>query len=101
MASVQRSQDRNRRFLFSGFSCYLVVSCVLQSIQPFLFQQNSASLCKGSLQRRVFCLVAIETEEGIAGGQPSQAPKTLDLARIKSLLNISRQKYLEGQFAGA
>lgn len=98
---MQRSQDRNRRFLFSRFLCFLVVSCVLQSIQPFLFQQNSASLCKGSLQRRVFCLVAIEAEEGIAGGQSSQAPKTLDLARIKSLLNISKQKYLEGQFAGA
>ena len=97
--SNRQTQDSNSGYVAclcpaSWGSCF-----VLQSVEPFLYQQNSASLCKGSLQRRVYCLVAVEPEEGANDGQPAQAPKTVDLARIRQLLQLSRQKYLAGSFA--
>ncbi|CDJ29985.1 DnaJ domain-containing protein, putative [Eimeria mitis] len=64
------------------------------NVEPFLYQQNSSSLCKGSLQRRVFCLVAVEPEEGKTDAQTKKTHKTLDLARIRQLLQASKQKYL-------
>ncbi|CDJ60881.1 DnaJ domain-containing protein, putative [Eimeria maxima] len=65
------------------------------SVEPFLYQQNSTSLCKGSLQRRVYCLVAVEPEEGTSGGDRTKSVKTLDLSRIRQLLQVSKQNYLK------
>lgn len=78
-----------------GVNC--VIAC-LQVIHPFLYQQNSALLCKGSLQKRVFCLVAVEPAEDKTEARGATEKQTVDVARIKSLLQLSKEKYLTGAF---
>ncbi|KAL8272148.1 hypothetical protein Esti_003917 [Eimeria stiedai] len=69
----------------------LALDKIRDSMQPLLYQQTSASLCKGALQRHVFCLVAVEP----AADKPLGFTETIDLARIKSLLKESKEKYLQ------
>ncbi|KAL8434511.1 hypothetical protein Efla_000027 [Eimeria flavescens] len=68
----------------------LAIDRFREAMQPLLYQQTAASLCGGSLQRHVFCLVAVEPADEEAAGK-----RTVDLERIKSLLQESKRKYLE------
>lgn len=82
-----------------------------QHIHPYLYQQNAALLCRGTLQQRVFTLVRVESGEGddkaavdqkgkqkdeVSGVHTPGGGSVLSLEEIGRLLESSRTKFLAG-----
>lgn len=76
-----------------------------QHVHPYLYQQNAALLCRGTLQQRVFTLVRVESggrrdaataEDEKAEQAHTPADSVLSLEEIGKLLESSRTKFLAG-----
>ncbi|OEH75135.1 putative DnaJ domain-containing protein [Cyclospora cayetanensis] len=89
------------KLLNPATSLSLAIDRFKEALQPLLYQQNSASLCKSSLQRQVFCLVVLEPAEDVSRSDSPEGStnQTLDLERMKALLQLSKKKYLLVQTA--
>ncbi|PFH38604.1 DnaJ domain-containing protein [Besnoitia besnoiti] len=68
-----------------------------QHVHPYLYQQNAALLCKGTLQQRVFTLVRVEgsVKNEESKGEDAVAEAVLSAEEVGTLLQQSRQRFLK------
>ncbi|KYK63750.1 DnaJ domain-containing protein [Toxoplasma gondii TgCatPRC2] len=68
-----------------------------QHIHPYIYQQNAALLCRGTLEQRVYTLVRVEgpKKEGESGLQKTSPDAVLSAEEISVLLQRSREKLLK------
>ncbi|CBZ53418.1 putative DnaJ domain-containing protein [Neospora caninum Liverpool] len=69
-----------------------------QHVHPYIYQQNAALLCRGTLEQRVYTLVRVEGPAGEGQGGDSAkatADAVLSVDEISAILQTSRERFLK------